>query len=37
MRLINDAGDPVEPATISYVWNVETLDAILEGPLPPGL
>jgi hypothetical protein len=37
MRLIYDLGDPNAPETLSYIWNVETLDAELSGPLPPGI
>lgn len=37
MRLIYDTGDSDDPATMSYIWNVETLDAVLDGPLPPGI
>lgn len=36
MRLIY-TGDPHDPATLSHVWNVETLAAELNGPLPPGI
>lgn len=34
IRLIYDLGDPEDPATFSYTWNVETLDAKLSEPLP---
>ena len=37
MRLIYHIGDPEDPATVAFVWNVETLDAVLEGLLPSGI
>lgn len=37
MRIVFSTSDPHEPTTMIYEWNVETLDVVLEGPLPPGL
>jgi len=37
MRLMITTGDLSDLTAMTWIWNVETLDTVLEGPLPPGL
>jgi len=37
MRFLWHLTDSSDRATAAYIWNVETLDPELSGPLPPGI